>query len=168
MNNPPANISNKFQAYTIWLFSSEFDILLPAREIIMGKIKIEDLPEDMKVTKDEIRKVMGGGIFLKNAWTFESARMNPRLGPAARSQKHLLNAILAGVDADKAGEQVPLWCFKLIELYADGRAILTTYSSFEEFLSLWKDADPGLPEVEDAKERLAGLKGSWYRIRIFI
>jgi len=29
---------------------------------------------------------------------------------------------------------------------------------YEEFLEIWKDADPGIPEVQDAKERLRRLK----------
>jgi len=35
-----------------------------------------------------------------------------------------------------------------------GKAI----GNFEKFLDLWKNADPGIVEVEDAKKRLAGLK----------
>ena len=33
-----------------------------------------------------------------------------------------------------------------------------------KFFDLWRDADPGIAEVEDAMKRVAGLKGSWQPI----
>ncbi|TET65794.1 MAG: tetratricopeptide repeat protein, partial [Candidatus Aminicenantes bacterium] len=52
----------------------------------------------------------------------------------------------------------PKYHYRLAKLYEEkgweGKAI----EFYEKFLLFWKDADPGIAEVEDAKKRLTGLK----------
>ena len=43
---------------------------------------------------------------------------------------------------------------KIFEQQGDRSKAIENY---ERFLELWKDADPGIAEVDDAKKRLAGL-----------
>jgi tetratricopeptide (TPR) repeat protein len=47
--------------------------------------------------------------------------------------------------------------YMLGKIYEEQGDKIQAIKHYEKFLLLWKDADPGIAEVEDAKKRLAGL-----------
>jgi tetratricopeptide (TPR) repeat protein len=49
--------------------------------------------------------------------------------------------------------------FQLGKIHEEQGNVSGAVEHYEKFLDHWKDADPGLPEVEDARKRLAALKG---------
>ena len=54
----------------------------------------------------------------------------------------------------------PKYYYRLGKLYETKGMSAKAIENYNKFLNLWKDADPGIAEVEDARKRVAGLKSN--------
>ena len=52
----------------------------------------------------------------------------------------------------------PKYHYLLAKLYQEKGLLTKAIEQYEVFLDLWKDADPVLPELQDAKKRMTALK----------
>jgi tetratricopeptide (TPR) repeat protein len=87
------------------------------------------------------RAYLESGALGEAVSTFEKALRRYRSDRVATPTFSVKTHYQLGVAYERSG-----WNAKAIEQY-------------ETFLDIWKDADPGIPEIEDARQRLAGLKG---------
>jgi serine/threonine protein kinase/Tfp pilus assembly protein PilF len=80
-------------------------------------------------------------------------------GDIDKTQKEYERIISSSSGRFDFGDVYALSFYALGKIYEQkgwkGKAL----EQYEKFLNLWKEADPGFPEVEDAKKRLAVLKG---------
>jgi tetratricopeptide (TPR) repeat protein len=81
-----------------------------------------------------------------------------RMGDLEKAQKEYQNILSLSELRRDNGDIYAKSFYMLGKIYEQQSNKAKAIESYSKFLDLWKDADPGIAEVEDAKKRLAGLK----------
>jgi len=74
---------------------------------------------------------------------------------AIEKYEHLVTKLSLGWEAQECWIQAH---YQLGNIYEEQGNTAKAIEYYQKFLDLWKDADPGIAEVEDARKRLAGLQ----------
>jgi tetratricopeptide (TPR) repeat protein len=82
-----------------------------------------------------------------------------RSGDLGRAQEQYERIVRLTTGRAECGDIYAKSFYTLGKIYEQKGERTPAAENYRKFLDLWKDADPGLPEVEDAGKRLAGLKG---------
>jgi tetratricopeptide (TPR) repeat protein len=95
------------------------------------------------------------GSFVEDGLAYAYVRQG-KLDKAIEKYQEFLKTDVLGYEGEE------LWIlshYQLGLLYERKGDLAEAAKYYERFLEIWKDADPGIPEVDDARKRLAGLKG---------
>ena len=127
-----------------------------------GKIEFakKDAPAAIKELEESLQK-MGGENPLANTdhaylldMLGDAYQLGGRLDKAAEAFAHIRELQNGRWDWSAVYSRS---FYKLGKVYEQMGKKEEARKEFSKFLDLWKDADPGLPEVADARKRLAGL-----------
>ncbi|UCF83807.1 MAG: tetratricopeptide repeat protein, partial [Desulfobacteraceae bacterium] len=88
-----------------------------------------------------------------------TARIYARMGDVGKAISEYERLLKTNYSTGFSFPINPIFRYRLGLLYERANEASKAKAEFEKFLDLWKDADPEIAEVEDAKKRLAGLKG---------
>ena len=86
------------------------------------------------------------------------ARAYVKLGDLNAAVQEYVKLITFDPDSQERRLIHPRFYYRLAKLYEQVRQNEMALQHYRKFLSFWKDADPGLPEVEDTTNRLAALE----------
>ena len=137
-----------------------FYVLLQAETLLMEGSADEAIAVWEKAVPEKITSVSDNVVYYPNFPIIRdvSARAYQRKGELDKAIAEYEKLITFDPESENRFLIPPVYHFRLAKLYEEkgweGKAI----EHYEKFLGLWKDADPGTSEVEEAKKRLAALQ----------
>ena len=109
-----------------------------------------------QVTYDFYDSYLGYQVFFHEPLAFAYYKSGD-LEAAIEEYRRIISLTYARLDH---GDIYAKSFYMLGKIYEDQGETAKAIDHYEKFLTLWKDADPGIAEVEEAKKRLAGLRGN--------
>jgi len=127
---------------------------------LMGAIEMErnNIPRALEYL-ERAERSLPYGYYEKDAWILETLALaysrSGDLEKAREKYKHITELTSGRLDH---GDIYARAFYTLGQIHEKQGDKVKAAENYTKFLDLWKNADPGVSEVEDARKRLAGLK----------
>jgi tetratricopeptide (TPR) repeat protein len=130
---------------------------------LMGKIEFENgefskAINSLEMARDLLYAPNDSGPAYHAIFLYSLAQAYDSAGDLDKAEDKLQKIISLEKGRLDTGDFYAKSFYMLGKIYEQKNLKAKAIEYFEKFLALWKDADPGIEEVEEARSRLAGLK----------